>query len=551
MNKSLLTAAMTLCLCMAAAAAPRSQSPSPPQIAPAEGTALVALARSAMVEYLLRRTPADVQAIPEALKALEGKSLSVGVTLRDKGTLLARRVVQDKSLPRNVIAAALAAMRSPRAPDVVTAAYLSGLTVEIEVLGESQTVSQADLPEVLVPGLTGVSASRGLDDSFVLPSESYVGGFDVDEIVRTCLAALPIKPQSANLPVRWAAFASSHYVGYPDGKTYWLYRGKALLPPEMIDKESLSSAAQEVGLFLLRNVDKSGAFGLPEGTPTLAEQMYATFAMARLAARTRRKEFSSGANAALAFAVKRLSQQGGLASFAGVPDDEQIQAASLLVMAIRQMPANAEGDALCKKVLAGIDKAVAGLPEPDANAARRRPPLKALALAHLAASAAGDAALRAAVDKWISAHKIVASDAETASWLIVAGIVENRNWTIIPNPAMPAPVAAGGSQLDEAGGFAAKEVPPTTVSTALAAANLAAGHGWPGMIFPKPPATDAARRETILGAKRFCRQMMYKPCEVYHSPNVNQWIGGVRASPQTAHVTLWACAAAIEALLTE
>jgi hypothetical protein len=45
--------------------------------------------------------------------------------------------------------------------------------------------------------------------------------------------------------------------------------------------------------------------------------------------------------------------------------------------------------------------------------------------------------------------------------------------------------------------------------------------------------------------------MTYKPLEAYFAAKPELWLGGVRASPQGARITLGACAAAIEALLTE
>ena len=57
------------------------------------------------------------------------------------------------------------------------------------------------------------------------------------------------------------------------------------------------------------------------------------------------------------------------------------------------------------------------------------------------------------------------------------------------------------------------------------------------------------RATSILAARRFCYRMMYKSRETYFLPATDNWVGGVRADPASAEISLDACAAAIEAFL--
>jgi AMMECR1 domain-containing protein len=300
---------MACAVLVAAASGQGPMASSTPPISPAEGTAAVRLARQAMLGYLRDRTPAEAVALPESAQSLAQRTNAAAVTLRSGGEQVAQSIRRGNDLARSIIGASLAAMRSPKLPDQVTPEYLEGLIVEVEILGPSEGLDAERLAEAVVPGLVGVTASRGVNDSTILPSDSYVRSLSAEEGPRECLAGLPLNAANVSLPVRWQAFASSHYVGYPDGKVLWLHQGRTPIPAEMIDAKDLSAAAGLAGGFLLRNQDKDGRFTLPEGPSDPADELYATMALARLVKATGRKDLSQGLEAALAHAVRRLRQE--------------------------------------------------------------------------------------------------------------------------------------------------------------------------------------------------------------------------------------------------
>ena len=539
-------------LLASAALAQQAPPPAAPQMVPSEGAAAVALARQAMAEYLQNRTPAAEVRIPDAAKSLPKKNYGAAVTLRSGGLSIGQGIRQEADLARNVIDAAFAAMRSPKLPDVVTADYLAGLTVEIEVLSPPQKAQEANLARSITPGLTGLTSAKGLDEVTILPSASYAFSLSVEEIIRHCLSGLPLKAENASLPVRWAVFSSSHYVGYPDGKVIWLRQGRAPLPPEMIDDKVLSSAAEAVGLFLLRNQDAEGQFTLPAGQPRTTEQFYATYALARLAKVGDGNVLRAGRSAAFKWDVLHVPVHPGepFALVEGIADEEQLSAVSFLVLAMQEAPPNPVSRDLVPKLLGTVDKALASQRREDDPSSRVKLPLKGLALAYLAASkAAPQEANRLEALRAIIATT-PAADAEDICWLLRAGLplAPDRPGGVA---AAPLPVPAAGV-LDTDGGLAPEGRPADIVVTALSAVNLAEGRNWPGLNLPAAPAeAKAVRGEMALSAKRFCYQMQYKPLEPYFSPKPVLWLGGIRAAPGGAAISLRACAAAIEAFLAE
>ncbi|HUT59708.1 MAG TPA: AMMECR1 domain-containing protein [Phycisphaerae bacterium] len=527
------------------AAEQTAKAPPAPAIAIAEADALVKLARSAMVEYLAKRTPADEVTIPKSVQDLTG---GVALSLRRDGQQVAECIQQDHGLARNVVAAALTAMRSPRLPDKVTSKLLEGLVVEIEVLGPPQKVEQADLAATIIPGMTGLRASRGLDDSFLLPSAAYLGSLRAEDIPRASLAKLPLRGVSASMPVRWAVFGASHYVGYPGGRTLWLYRGKTLLPPNLIDAKALSAAALQVGTYLLRSQDKDGQLTASPGKAPIADHLYATYALARLAKSTGRRDMSAGVNAALGYAMRFVEQQADFAYLKGLSGDEQVVGMSLLVLAIGQAPASEAGTNIRGRLVGGLFEAAkaAAKRTADANAAAPSPKAWSMALLAVRSATQSKDIDTAPFDRLIGAS--AAPDCEAAMWMLRAGVPQGGR----PTPRQAWPVRREGGPLDEAGGFGPDGRSPTTVVTALAAVNLAAGKSWPAPAAAAPgPQAQASRQANALAARRFCYQMMVKPKEAYFTSTPERWVGGVRASPGGAAVTLPACAAAIEALLAE
>jgi hypothetical protein len=577
-----LMACAVLC---AAASGQGPQRPAAPPIGPAEGVAAIRLARQAMLDYLRNRTPAEAMGLPDSAQSLAQRPNAAAVTLRSGGAEVAQSVRRGSNLSRSVIEAALAAMRSPKLPDQVTAEYLAGLTVEVEVLGPSQGVGAERLGETIVPGLVGVTASRGLDDFTALPSDSYVWSLTPEEVPRECLSGLPLSAANASLPVRWQAFAASHYVGYPDGNVLWFYQGRTPIPAEMIDTKDLSAAAGAAGVFLLRNQDKEGRFALPEGPGDPVDELYATMAMARLAKATGRKDLSGALEAALAHAVRRVRQEAAYAYVSDASDEDQLSALSFLVLAIQEVPPRPEGQELCRKLLATIDKALASQRREETPTTARSKGslgLKGLALAHLASARAEPNNVKRLEQLRKSIELAPADDAEDACWLIRAGLggaaagraaaagsqrpaasaetarageALDRLWPVRSAPGEgggATPQAASPEAFDPSGGFARAGRQPDTVVTALSAVNLAAGRTWPGLNLPQSAAeANKARREWVLGARKFCYLMQYRPFEAYFAAKPGLWMGGVRASPGGARITLRACAAAIEALLAE
>jgi hypothetical protein len=543
-----------------------------------------------MLDYLRDRISVDSATIPDQATVLAEKTYAAAVSLRSGGGLVGQAIRHEKDLARSIVGAALSAMRSPKLPDVVTAEYIRGLTIEVEVLGPSRKVEEADLRgpptrpatgpaapadpgKVFVGGLTGVRASRGLDDFLLLPSDSYARSVEAGDVLSECLSHLPLRSQTASLPVRWALFSSSHHVGFADGTSLWLRQGRVPVPPETIDSNGLREAAVAVGLFLLANQAKDGALMVPQekasppeeapaapgrawGTP----QLYATFALGRLAKATGRKDFAAGFNRALAHAAGRVRQEESFAYVLEVADKEQVAALSFLVLAVQEAPPTPQGSDLCRKLLAMVDKALAVQPPPAevrparlaersaVATARPRLSLKDLALAHLASSRA-EPNSAARLRSLRAAMAFALADAEGACWLLRAGLREDANSP--SGDPLPWPLPAEGPG-ELAGSFAPPGRPPDTLVTALCAVNLTARRTWPGLTLPQAPGgAEAARRETVLAARRFCCQMLYKPREAYFADKPELWTGGVRASPQGAKITLAACAAAIEALLAE
>ena len=115
------SARIALLLAVAAAlAAPAGaqQGPRPaPSLSLRQAHELNRLARLALQRYLASRTPADAQQIPPALAALADRNDPVAVSLSYKGAVTEPVVARDGSLCRNLITAALAALRSEELPD--------------------------------------------------------------------------------------------------------------------------------------------------------------------------------------------------------------------------------------------------------------------------------------------------------------------------------------------------------------------------------------------------------------------------------------------------
>jgi len=523
--------------------------PPAPSIGRAEGKALIVLARAAMRDYLATRTNSDGYPLPAAVRPLMSSPYAAAVTLRRRGSVLARHVRSGGSLPRNVVAAALRAMRTPKLPDRVTAADLAALTVEVEVLGDARSVSPESLPEQFVPGLTGLTLSRGGRTVHTLPSTAVVLGLSLEAMQRDCRARAPASPPSPPLPdEKWALFATRHYVGFPDGTVVWLLRGKMLLPHEAIGEAMLSAAAERVGECLLRNQRKTGHYSVGNDMPTLQDRLYATYAMARLARRTGRQDFAASVNAALAYAG-RLVRSGDARAWIGDGDRGDLEATALLAMAVAETPPNPEASKLHQALLETLRRKLTS-PLDD------KPDRKAMAMAWVALLQAAadplDKDLQTALKSLVPAAKQQSDPTETA-WRVRALSAGRLGAGDTYGPLteklcreMAASARGADAPADEYGGIAASSLPPSTTATALAAAATmeAAAHWRFRTVEPERRALAEATK-----MRRFCYQMIYKTPEVYFAENPAAWVGGVRGNPASADISLRACAAAIEAFL--
>ena len=582
---------------MASPAAGQSSEPSPPsppQVSLADGKALIALARAAMEDYLLHRTEADKQAIAGQLCELARFPCPAAVTLWFHGKNTGRIIQGGGNLCRNVIVAALKAMRSPDLPDRVTPEVLGSLTVELEVLGGARPVEQDSLLASIRPGLTGLRLARGGVEAYVLPGEAYLNGYDARQMRRQALVQLPLSRGSAGLPVAASIFLTRHFAGYPGGQAVWLYRGKILMPHEAIDEKIILAAAQQVGEYLITRQDREGMYHAPDVAQTpMREQLYAAYAMGMLARQTGREDLATSAFNAISRGIQAVKDMEPKAFVATDDPKGQLGASAMMVLAIDQVPREVLGK-LRRQLIEAIKGAIrqdnlfwarldGGPSDPAA------PMDQYLAYLAISAAPAGappeglDTGKLRAVAKALS--ELRGQDAVANMWRLRAGIaagpqeapggraqgcvwptavgetaaMDERGAFEAPAPPLPAqgpaegPLAAAKPVKPGPSFTPPQEAPPppsVTILTALAVVNLANDRTWPGL---NPPATRPAaheqRRELILDGQRFCYQMMYKPLEAYFADKPSDWVGAVRESPAAAPVTVQSCAAAIEAFL--
>ena len=504
-----------------------------PGVALAEAAALIELARSAMRRYLTDRTPADSQSIPEHVRAMAKSSYAVTLTLRSKGAVVARSGQDQRNLPRNVIAAALAAMRSPRLPDRVTRRVLDSLTIELEILGPDKPVTEAALAGVIRPGLTGVRFARGIDDSPLLPSTCYLLDLTGEQIPRHCLGGLRATSGNLAMPVRRTVFATKHYVGFPDGKTVWLYRGKILFPFEAIDRKMLSAAAGRVGDFLARHQTRTGRYTSPDAPGSTGDHLYAAFAMVGLAGRARRKDLTASVRSAVQYGLSRVGRDGDRYWIMSAKPEDGLVATAWMLRIINKIPRNEKTSALREGLLAAIrhelsdeDKLLKRAGSKGGQVWVRGVCAAVMALTEVATTGSKDAALIEKARKALG--RLTAPGPAAATWMVRAQV-----------PGRRLPAQAARTPLDERGGFGPIGAPADTALTAWRAVCLAAAEG------------DKDRGE-LDAARKFCYRMMYhSPYEAYFAKDPKSYLGGVRAASSGARVTLGACAAAIEAFLVE
>lgn len=536
--------------------------PDPPPISSAEGTGLVVLARTSMHEYLLRRTSADNQAVGARLKRLVRMPYTAAVTLRLRGTPVGRAFHTGPSLPKNVIASALRAMRSAQLPDRVTREYLDTLTVDLEILGGPKPMAARDLDRAIAPGITGLMLTRGYRSVYALASSAAVLGLDARDMRRHCLRQLGMRRDTASLPLQWATFASRHYVGYPNGRVLLLYRGKDLVPREAIDEPMLRAAADRVAAYLIATQHKDGRYGAADGADTesgpasqpgqLRAHTYATWAMARLAAvddprgEKRSSKLRGSLNLALGHIASRVRRDArGGAYVATARPVDQLAVTAMLALTLDQMPPSQHGRQLRGQLLAALRAAVGPKSRFSArldgsDPAKAKLADEAIALLALSTAAQKLTGLRQALAQ--RARRTPADDVETVLWCARARLVTADAFRSPTTSRRSAGDKQRTPLRDEIGGIGPPDGGPTTMATALKAVVLAqSGQG--------PTAPTPRLRRDLLEARRFCHQMMYKRREAYFTADPDSLRGAVRARPTAALVTVEACAAAIEAFL--
>jgi len=518
--------------------------PPEPTLAPNDGKLLVNLARSGMAEFIKSRTDADAQKLSPALKHLEDKLYPVSVTLRSSGQLLARSYRANSNICRSVLSASLDAMRSGNLPDKVTRAVLAAMTVEVEVHGQLRAISASQLRTTITRGLTGLRVQRGRMKGFVLPSTSTALGLSIEQMCQSCVAQLPPIRSEKVSSEAWSVFGVRHYVGYPDGKVFQLYRGKILLPPDTFTDKVLLRAASTAGLFLVNFQDSNGAYRTSSRQVELHEHLHATYAMAKLAKSDDGKLFSASVNKALEYADGFLQSDKNQArilskSSKGPAAKSPARSTAWLLLTINELPPDPDNKALADKLANALVRDIVATVGPNHGIATPDQLLdwsvSLLALRTHYPRNADSAKLLAPLRKTVLAWSKSGKNLDPLIFRCLGGMPTLPKWHQIDDTDL----------LDRRGGFVSGGTEPTTRDTANAAVcladSIASGDAGPERI--------TAINKQILQARRFCAQMLYRSREAYWSGQPIKMIGGLRASPQSSAVSIEACATAIEAFL--
>jgi hypothetical protein len=507
-----------------------------------DGRLLVNLARSGMLEFIQSRTPAGKQQLTPALKGLSARIHPATVTLRSSGKLVARSYRADTNVCRSVLAAALEAMRSGDLPNRVTPAVLAGLTVEVEVHGKPRAVSVAELDSSVVKGLTGVTVSRGRLRETLLPSTSCGLGLSIDQIRMVCLARLAGPSARPGGKDAWSIFTSKHYVGYPGKKGVHLYRGKILLPTSSLTEAALKEAAATAGLFLINSQGSDGAYSRQNRQAAIHEHLYATYAMAKLSRRDKRKIFSASVTEALKYAARFVMADDTQArvlsrSAKGKSRQSPTRATAWLLLTISQLPADPAHRKLAEKLARALQQDVVSVVGPDHGLAT--PDQLAdwsVALLALRSFLPKTPKSAAQLEPLVKTLQAWSKSGQTLSPLVyrsMGGELSLPKWRQVDDSDLP----------DRRGGFVSSGVEPTTFDTATAAICL---HQALGRLRVSSE-ENAATRKQVLRARQFCAQMVYRRLEAYWVAKPEKMTGGLRNSPAAASVSLESCAAAIEA----
>jgi AMMECR1 domain-containing protein len=526
-----------------------------PDVTPQQGADLVALAQTAMTDYLHARTAPSSVKIPPQLRELGWRPNAVAVTLRRGGSVMAVEVHSDGDLCMNLIIAALQAMRSPKLPDRVDDKVLAGLTVEVEVLGKPLPITGDQVDRAVVPGLTGLQCGSGSSTVHVLPSAAYVLGLSPEQMLRGARLRLQraAEPQSPSAAAggQPAVFAARHYVGYPGSPAFELYRGKLSPAPPVMDDKAALAAAASIGRYLAAHQEADGWFTVGDGEMPLVGQLYVTWALGRLAARQPSPALAECVKRALSAAGRKIVRSQGRAVVKADSPDDTLAATAFLALAL-EMDRTKQAVELRRELLAGLAEsptAPASQPQVATQTQPTIPPRQVyrgryIALLALTAEAAYAQAVAPARQVLRMARP---ADAEAALWAFRAGAAES--WPPEfgePNPSVGLTLQGPAGPTDNRGGFSTGAQPPRTDITGLAAACMEQLLTRQSGI---PPATASSLARQLAEARGFCANMIYQPKEAYFAADPNTWAGAVRATPGSAAATAPACAAAIEALI--
>ncbi|MFP4105479.1 MAG: hypothetical protein ACLFVU_05225, partial [Phycisphaerae bacterium] len=507
--------------------------------------------------YLDYRTPAEKQAIPESLRSLAETNYAVALKLRLQGSPVARRVEAGGSnTVRNLLTAALRAMRSSQLPNRVDRKVLEALTIEVEILGEPTDTVPEDLPEAYIPGLTGLLARRGRRETRVLPSTGYILGLNADAARRMTIGKLPPSRNDASAPVRLSLQQSRHYASYPGRPAVWLYRGKRLMPMEAIGEKELARAAEAIADFTVRYQLDSGRFAPPGDRPDLVDHLYATWILARYAAARKVSDYNGAIVKAVSFAAaqRKTGKTGNVYLSTRLPAD-QLAAAAMYVLTVESadgIPLSAPAKSLVEQLRQSIlsraeeEKIHARLD----GAATASADIRSIATAALALAGQDDAKYKNAVQVLGKSliDRIEKDAPDTAQLLWALRVVKYPRQAKLPQTADPlASIRQNAKQMDENGGFAAADASPTTANTAHAAVLVLDAFFREGE--KSQPVLITATTSEQMAARRFCYRMMYKPGEAVFSADPDSWVGAVRTSPEAAKISLYSQAAVLEALL--
>ncbi len=497
---------------------------------------------------------------------------AVELTLRRKAVIVGRGSGAGSSLPRNVVRAALAAIRSPSLPDTVTDTLLESLRLELEILGPEIRVPTPDIAGTIIPGRYGLKLSAGVPDPHandrspsyretrLLPSRAYILGLDAEGMRKKCVTGTRLSAAIRDLKPNWSLFSTLHFVDYPGKRAWLLYRGKIVRTDDMLRTMS-STAARDTAGFLITNYRKGEGISLRRGTTTLAGRLHAAAALKRIAgtAGGRTPGFRACGEAELVHIARHhtVFRKDTDTAFVATQDrDNTIMPTALFVLAANIPPRKPESAAITSSML----RYLAGAADPpggrflEKDGAPASPAATAAGIAALLGSGIPDkdGKIGTLIENLVTpGGERVVLNTDTLAWCIRGICLSDtsvRKRLIYHLPKLCRQMlerqSRRGVAIDERGGFR-REDALSTVTTGLAVAAL---HGAVPLL--EENGVDTARhKESIALGRRYLKWAIYLPWEAYFMSDPAAMIGAARETPRSATVSVASCAAAIEGLL--